>query len=201
MKNLILCKSAGARGCWSAEKWPRLPGPVDTPIKSCIHQGKDNNWKHSLYLLVDHPTQLICIWIFICWVGGGDPCGVADFCISGPCGQKKQAGSDFFEKYPCHVHIVREEAKNRTKNGQKPSKKGVFISTSDHLSNFWRQQLLRPATFRASNFYWLAQNWWTNRSPPPSHDSDWYQQMALIANSIDGRFASYRSYCRCRKFH
>ena len=39
------------------------------------------------------------------------------------------------------------------KNGQKPSKKGVFISTSDHLSNFWRQQLLRPATFRASNFW------------------------------------------------
>ena len=44
------------------------------------------------------------------------------------------------------------------KTGKNPPKKGVFISTSDHLSNFWRQQLLRPATFRASNFYWLAQN-------------------------------------------
>ena len=81
--------------------------------------------------LVDRPTQLICLWIFICWVGGGDPCGAADFCVSGPCGQKKQAGSDFFEKYRCHVYIVREEAKNRTKNGQNPSKKRCFYQ------HFW----------------------------------------------------------------
>ena len=29
------------------------------------------------HTIVDHPTQLICNWIFICWVGGGDPCGAA----------------------------------------------------------------------------------------------------------------------------
>ena len=39
--------------------------------------------------LVDSPTQLVCIWIFICWVGGGNPCGVADFCIGDSCRNKK----------------------------------------------------------------------------------------------------------------
>ena len=29
---------------------------------------------HICDTVVDHPTQLICIWIFICWVGSGDPC-------------------------------------------------------------------------------------------------------------------------------
>ena len=53
--------------------------------------------------LVDRPTQLICI-SDICWVGGGDPCGAADFCISGPHGQEKQAEFDFFSKYPNYVH-------------------------------------------------------------------------------------------------
>ena len=38
---------------------------------------------------VDHPTQLVFIWIFICWVGGGDPCGAAELCISGLWSQKK----------------------------------------------------------------------------------------------------------------
>ena len=43
--------------------------------------------------------------------------------------------------------------KTGQKTGKNPKKKGVFISTSDHLSNFWRQQLLRSATFRANNFF------------------------------------------------
>ena len=48
--------------------------------------------------VVDRPTQPICIWISICWVGGGDPCGVADFCFSGMNCRKKQSKSDFFYK-------------------------------------------------------------------------------------------------------
>ena len=63
--------------------------------------------------LVDRPTQLICIWIFICWVGGGDPCGAADFCFSCLYCQKKQARSNFFSKYPCHVHNECLEIKKR----------------------------------------------------------------------------------------
>ena len=54
--------------------------------------------------VVDRPTQLIHIGISICWVGGGDPCGAADFCFSGVYCHKKQAWSDFFSKYPCRVH-------------------------------------------------------------------------------------------------
>ena len=48
--------------------------------------------------LVDRPTQLVCIWIFICWVGGGNPCGVADFCIGDSCRNKKHTGFIFFFK-------------------------------------------------------------------------------------------------------
>ena len=48
------------------------------------------------HFLVDRPTQLICIWIFVCWVVGGDPYGVADFCISAPWKGTRKAGSDRF---------------------------------------------------------------------------------------------------------
>ena len=49
-------------------------------------------------------------------VGGGDPCGVAELCKSAPSDQKKQARTDIFSKYLCHVHKVCLEAKNGTKN-------------------------------------------------------------------------------------
>ena len=65
--------------------------------------------------LVDHPTQLICIWIFICWVGGGDPCGAVELWISGPCNQKKQARTHVFSKYPCHLYKDCLEGKKRDK--------------------------------------------------------------------------------------
>ena len=35
------------------------------------------------YTLVDRPTQLFYIWIFICWVGGGEPCGHGEFSFRG----------------------------------------------------------------------------------------------------------------------
>ena len=86
------------------------------------------NWACAHNCLVDHPTQLICIWIFICWVGGGDPCGAAELCISGPCSQKKQARTDVFSKYLCHVHKDCLEAKTGTTNWVKPPKKELFVS-------------------------------------------------------------------------
>ena len=70
---------------------------------------------HICDTVVDHPTQLICIWIFICWVGSGDPCGAAELCISGPCNQKKQARTHVFSKYPCHLHKDCLEGKKRDK--------------------------------------------------------------------------------------
>ena len=79
-------------------------------------------------VLVDHPTQLICIWIFICWVGGGDLCGAAELCINGPCNQKKQARTNVFSKYLCHVHKDCLEAKTGTTNWVKPPKKELFVS-------------------------------------------------------------------------
>ena len=94
---------------------------MDKIWKDLIHW-----WWYWLWL-VDHPTQLICIWIFICWVGGGDPCGAAELCISGPWNQKKQARTNVFSKYPCYVHKDRLEPKNRTKNWVKPQKK-LFVS-------------------------------------------------------------------------
>ena len=66
--------------------------------------------------LVDRPTQLVCIWIFICWVGGGNPCGVADFCIGDSCCNKKHTGFVFISKYPFYVYFVHETAKNGAKN-------------------------------------------------------------------------------------
>ena len=87
-------------------------------------RGHQVGWTGST--LVDHPTQLICTWIFICWVGGGDPCGVAELCKSAPSDQKKQAKTNIFSKYPCHVHKDCLEAKNGTKNLMKPPK-NLFV--------------------------------------------------------------------------
>ena len=42
------------------------------------------------YTLVDRSTQLICIWIFICWVGDGDTCLYKD-CLEGKKRDKKRS--------------------------------------------------------------------------------------------------------------
>ena len=97
--------------------------------------------------LVDRPTQLICIGIFNCWVGGGNPCGAADFCISGPHSQEKQAEFDFFSKYPNYVHTDGQNAPCRAKNRQKNVQKHCFSSSCHHLAEFG---LKRCATFQAS---------------------------------------------------
>ena len=55
-----------------------------------------------------------------------------------PAAKKSKLGPIFFSKYPCHIQTVGEKAKNRTKKQQKPSKKGVFSSTSGQLAEFGR---------------------------------------------------------------
>ena len=81
--------------------------------------------------LFDRPTQLISI----CWVGGGDPCGAADFCFSCLYCQKKQARSNFFSKYPCHVHNECLEIKNGEQYWVKSSKKPVCFRLLSHLAS------------------------------------------------------------------
>ena len=88
-----------------------------------------------MWFIVDRPTQLICIWIFICWVGGGDPCGAADFCFSCLYCQKKQARSNFFSKYPCHVHNECLEIKNGQQYWVKSSKRPVCFRLLSHLAS------------------------------------------------------------------
>ena len=45
-----------------------------------------------------------------------------------------------------HIQIVSEKVKNRTKNVQKPSQKGIFISTSDHLAEFGDGEMMAIMT-------------------------------------------------------
>ena len=45
-----------------------------------------------------------------------------------PAAKKSKLGPIFsVSKYPCHIQTVGKKAKNRTKNQQTPSKKGVFF--------------------------------------------------------------------------
>ena len=44
---------------------------------------KDRECDLSWFGVVDRPTQLFYIWIFICWVGGGEPCGHEELSLSG----------------------------------------------------------------------------------------------------------------------
>ena len=60
----------------------------------------------------------------------------SNFAIGGPTAREGQLDRFFFAKMAFHIQIVSEKAKNWTKNGQKPSKKGVFSSPSDQLAEF-----------------------------------------------------------------
>ena len=70
-----------------------------------------------------------------------------------PAAKKNKLGPIFSKNIRVMYILSVKKQKTGQKTGKNPPKKGVFISTSDHLSNFWRQQLLRSATFRANNFF------------------------------------------------
>ena len=87
---------------------------------------RGNFMRNSHKTVVDRPTQLICTSDIYFWVGGGNPCGAADFCIGGPCSQKKLSRFNFFLKDPNYVRTNGQNAKNRAKNRQKPPKNSFF---------------------------------------------------------------------------
>ena len=62
--------------------------------------------------LVDCPTQLICTWIFICWVGGGYSIQGVVKCLSPYFTQDWAFLTNFFAKYTCHQNKWELEAKN-----------------------------------------------------------------------------------------
>ena len=64
-----------------------------------------------------------------------------------PAAKKGKLGPIFFLNIRVMYILSLKKARNRTKNGQKPSEKGVFISPSDQLfAEFGLKscQLLRP---------------------------------------------------------
>ena len=83
--------------------------------------------------LVDRPTQLVCIWIFICWVGGGNPCGVADFCIGDSCRNKKHTGFIFFFKISFLCIFCPWHSKKQGKKLIQTLKKPVFTVLPDSV--------------------------------------------------------------------
>ena len=83
--------------------------------------------------LVDRPTQLVCIWIFICWVGGGNPCGVADFCIGDSCRNKKHTGFIFFFKISFLCIFCPWHSKKQGKKLIQTLKKPVFTVLLDSV--------------------------------------------------------------------
>ena len=59
-----------------------------------------------------------------------------NFVNGAPMAREGQLDRFFFAKTAFHIQIVSEKAKNRTKNGQKLSKKGVFFIPHDQLAQF-----------------------------------------------------------------
>ena len=95
-------------------------------------------WMSSFHLLIAQLNWFVFL-IFICWVGGGNPCGAADFCIGGPCSQKKLAKPDFFLKDPQYMYTDGQNANNRAKHGQKPSKNLFFPAPpAVYMGSAWK---------------------------------------------------------------
>ena len=75
-----------------------------------------------------------------------------NFVNGAPTARVGQMELSFLQKRHLIYKLSVIKQKTGQKTGKNPPKKGVFISTSDHLSNFSRQQLLAPTTFEVSNF-------------------------------------------------
>ena len=79
--------------------------------------------------LVDCPTQLICTWIFICWVGGGYSIQGVVKCLSPYFTQDWAFLTNFFAKYTCHWNKWELEAKNWFIEVQNMPKKRSFLKS------------------------------------------------------------------------
>ena len=79
--------------------------------------------------LVDCPTQLICTWIFICWVGGGYSIQGVVKCLSPYFTQDWAFLTNFFAKYTCHQNKWELEAKNWFIEVENMPKKRSFLKS------------------------------------------------------------------------
>ena len=78
------------------------------------------------------------MYLYVDIAGSGNPLYVAELCNGRSNGQSRSNGPIFFAKKALYIQMVSEKAKNRTKNWQKPSKKGVFSSPFGQLAEFGR---------------------------------------------------------------
>ena len=51
------------------------------------------------------------VFVFVSWVGGGNPPWAVPKSLRPHCDQEKQAGDNFFAKYPCHAYRYESHAK------------------------------------------------------------------------------------------
>ena len=57
------------------------------------------------------PYSTDFIFVFVSWVGGGNPPWAVPKSLRPHCDQEKQAGDNFFAKYPCHAYRYESHAK------------------------------------------------------------------------------------------
>ena len=57
------------------------------------------------------PYSTDFIFVFVSWVGGGNPPWAVPKSLRPHCDQEKQAGDNFFAKYPCHAYKYESHAK------------------------------------------------------------------------------------------
>ena len=89
-------------------------------VRSCLSWSPNSTDLYFWYLFVELAVATPVEW--------------RNFVSVVPAAKKSQLGPIFFSKYPCYIQTVCEKARNRTKNGQKTSKKTVFLSAP--LTNF-----------------------------------------------------------------
>ena len=93
-----------------------------------------------------------------------------------------------------HIQIVSEKAKNWTKNGQKPSKKGGFSSPSDQLTEFIRKRTFFGYPQRPSSIVnrpghslwvnWCLMKWWTDKLMTHWWMIKWYTERCLVVHEL-----------------
>ena len=57
------------------------------------------------------PYSTDFLFVFVSWVGGGNPPWAVPKSLRPHCDQEKQAGDNFFAKYPCHAYKYESHAK------------------------------------------------------------------------------------------
>jgi len=88
------------------------------------------------------PYSTDFIFVFVSWVGGGNPPRAVPKCLRPHCGWEKQAGDDCFAKYPCHAYKYESHAKKLHQKKLKPAKNSRFFRLT--ISSWkWGASLLK----------------------------------------------------------